>query len=196
MRPPACSWVFLSTAAGYEAGRFVDSLPPLPVVPASNATYFVADVLGNATFAFNTTNELTWDPKANKTATEFTLNIQDNQDGTFGYSLYITGERAFGLGTGAPCRQCHGAGHLKKHPPHVPHMSLVFPTHLPSSPCPLFLRRAFLVPLQPTLSMPQQSALFSRTAATTSPSSTLCPPISMPPTLGATTTVSAVADLI
>ena len=90
-RPPACSWVFFSTAAGYEAGRFVDSLPPPPTIPASNATYFVADVLGNATFAFNTTNELTWDPKANKTATEFTLNIQDNKDGTFGYSLYITG---------------------------------------------------------------------------------------------------------
>ena len=104
-RPPACSWVFLSTAAGYEAGRFVDSLPPLPVIPATNATYFVADVLGNTTFSFNTTNELTWDPKANKTATEFTLNIQDNADGTFGYSLYITGACVC-LGQGREQRTC------------------------------------------------------------------------------------------
>ena len=86
-RPPACSWVFLSTAAGYEAGRFVDSLPPLPVIPATNA------------------NELTWDPKANKTATEFTLNIQDNADGTFGYSLYITGACVC-LGQGREQRTC------------------------------------------------------------------------------------------
>lgn len=73
------------------------SCPPLiplhpctrPLLPPAAAP----DVVGNSTFRFNVSNDLPWWPAANKTRTQLTLDLTDNQDGTLAYSLFLTGGR-------------------------------------------------------------------------------------------------------
>ena len=53
--------------------------------------FFLADIFGSPVFSFNTTAPVVWFPAANGTSTEFTLDITDNQDGTYAYNVYVTG---------------------------------------------------------------------------------------------------------
>lgn len=63
LRPPMRSWAVLRTTSGALAGRFTDTLDPTePVV--SNENYFLADIVGNSSFKFNTSQDLIWWPQA------------------------------------------------------------------------------------------------------------------------------------
>ena len=63
--------------------------PPSP--PSLVQVFFLADIFGSPVFSFNTTEPVVWFPQANGTSTEFTLDVTDNEDGTYSYNLYITG---------------------------------------------------------------------------------------------------------
>ena len=105
--------------------------PPLPP-PSPLQVFFLADIFGSPVFSFNTTKPVVWFPQANGTNTELTLDITDNQDGTYSYNLYVTGAcTAWGPSAwlvsagrsspeGAP-GHAHATHHGRGHCPPPPH---------------------------------------------------------------------------
>ena len=101
----------VTTLGGSLAARFSDPVEE-PELPPTDDTFFLADIVGNATFSFGVPKDLKWPAFANSPATQFTLSIVDTEDGSFLYNIFVTGGRGV-----VRCRQrerwvrrLHGGG--------------------------------------------------------------------------------------
>ncbi|EFN54852.1 expressed protein [Chlorella variabilis] len=82
-------WLVVTTLGGSLAARFSDPVEE-PELPPTDDTFFLADIVGNATFSFGVPKDLKWPAFANSPATQFTLSIVDTEDGSFLYNIFVT----------------------------------------------------------------------------------------------------------